>query len=149
MTPEYTESTPLLSTSAISSHDENDTDNGSVTSVDFQDQHLHPRLANSYRRPSYVLGGRGLLLSSSPVPEAALRDDEAFDCVREERDLLKGSNVEFPHRRSRRSSIAASVIEDVEETWEEAVKSGRVKTSWKYELSVITRYSVQFRHECG
>ena len=33
-------------------------------------------------------------------------------------------------------------ILQAEETWEEAVKTGKIRTSWKYEVMVMTRYSV-------
>ena len=141
MFPEHTETTPLLypsNASVVSSED-----NDAVSSADLREQQRHTRLANSYRRPSFVAGGRGLLLSSSPIPESALRDDEAFDCVREERGLLKrNSIVGVGTARSRRASLTANVVADVEETWEEAVKGGKIKTSWRYELGVMTRYSV-------
>jgi hypothetical protein len=137
MTPEDTESTPLLS-----SHEEED-DNDTVSSASLREQRAHTRLASSFRRPSFISGGgRGFLLSSTAIPETALRDDEAFDCVREERGLLKRSSIEIPGGR-RGSAIASSVgVNDVEETWEEAVKGGKIKTSWRYELGVMARYSV-------
>jgi hypothetical protein len=142
MSPEETESTPLLS------------EGTSVTSPQFSDgnnagdQRTHTHLASSYRRPSFVGGGgRGFLLKPNPIPETALRDEEALDCVRDERGLLKTNSIDVPSYgtrsgSSRRSNSVASAIEDVEEEWEEAVKSGRVKTSWKYELGVMTRSSV-------
>jgi hypothetical protein len=139
MSPEHTETTPLLlpsNASTVSSED-NDT-------IDLREQQRPTRLATSYRRPSFVAGGRGLLLSSSPIPESALRDDEAFDCVREERGLLKRNSIVSlgRGRRSRRASLTANAVADVEESWEEAVKGGKIKTSWRYELGVMTRYSV-------
>ncbi len=68
----------------------------------------------------------------------------AWVIVRDERGLLKSNSIDVPVSRTstRRPSTVASVIEDVEERWEEAVKDGRIKTSWKYELAVMTRYSV-------
>src|SRR5271169_2408830 len=99
MLPEDTESTPLLnasSASAISYHDETDSDHDTVSSADRRDQQLraHTHLASSYRRPSFVTGGgRGLILAPSTVPESALRDDEAFDCVCEEHGLLKQNYI--------------------------------------------------------
>src|SRR5271170_5361958 len=140
MPPEHTETTPLLlpSNASVVSSEDND-------AVDLHDQPVRPtRLANSYRRPSFVAGGRGLLLSASPIPESALRDDEAFDCVREERGLLKRNSIVSVGRggRSRRASLTANAVADVEESWEEAVKGGKIKTSWRYELGVMTRYSV-------
>ena len=140
---EPTESTPLLSTSAIA----DDASSDSASSAG--DQQLHPghslgttRLAKSYRRPSYAqAGGRGLLLSSSPIPESALCDDEAFDLVREEAGLLKRNSLGITPA-SRRGSVTAATVEEVEETWEEAVKTGKIRTSWKYEVMVMTRYSV-------
>ena len=71
---------------------------------------------------------------------------EAFDCVCEEIGLLKRNSITVPGAGGRRGSIVASAVavEDVEETWEEAVKGGKIKTSWKYELGVMTRYSVCF-----
>jgi hypothetical protein len=142
MSPEHTETTPLLfpsNASTVSSED-----NDTVSSADLRDQQRHTRFANSYRRPSFVAGGRGLLLSASPIPESALRDDEAFDCVREERGLLKRNSIVSVGRggRSRRASLTANAVADVEESWEEAVKGGKIKTSWRYELGVMTRYSV-------
>src|SRR5271155_887494 len=126
MSPEQTETTPLLcpsNASTVSSED-----NDTVSSADLRDQQRHTRLANSYRRPSFVAGGRGLLLSASPIPESALRDDEAFDCVREERGLLKrNSIVSLGRGRSRRASLTANAVADVDESWEEAVKGGKIK----------------------
>ena len=131
--PEDTESTPLLqpSSSSIIS-----------TSTNSSSPPANNRLTTTFRRPSFVTGtaGRGLLLSSSPIPESELRDDEAFDLIREERGLLKRSSVSFP--RARRGSVASRVVERVEETWEDAIREGKVSTSWKYELGVMTRYSV-------
>ena len=43
---------------------------------------------------------------------------------------------------SRRGSVTAATVEEIEETWEEAVKTGKIRTSWKYEVMVMTRYSV-------
>ena len=143
MSPEHTETTPLLypANASVVSSEDNDT----ISSADLREQQRHTRLANSYRRPSFVAGGRGLLLSASPIPESALRDDEAFDCVREERGLLKRNSIVAVgggSARSRRTSLTANAVADVEETWEEAVKGGKIKTSWRYELGVMTRYSV-------
>lgn len=159
MPPDDTESTPLLPSSAsiASSHSSgsSDSDNSSRSST----LGLSPsttRLAGSFRRPSFVNGsaGRGLLLSSSPVPESALRDDEAFDLIREERGLLERSSVTLlrptdtdtstgtSRVRGRRRSSVAQTVQDVDLTWEDAVKMGRVTTSWKYELGVMARYSV-------
>ena len=151
MTPEHTESTPLLyapNASAIPIHDGYDADHYTESSTDPQ-EHPHARLASSYGRPSFVAGGgRGLLLPASLVPESALSDDEAFDCVRDERGLLKVSSIEFSGRLPRRESIAASAaVADVEETWEEAVKGRRIKPSWRYELAVMARYSVRPAHD--
>ena len=141
MLPEETESTPLLGGTSVTSPHFSDGD----------DQRTHTRLTSSFRRPSFVGGGgRGFLLKPNPVPESALSDEEALDCVRDERGLLKTNSIEVPiygTARSvgaRRGSSVASVIEDVEEQWEEAVKDRRVKTSWKYELGVMTRSSVCF-----
>src|SRR5437763_809774 len=130
--PEDTESTPLLqpsSSSVIS------------TSTTSSSPPARNRLT-TFRRPSFVTGtaGRGLLLSSSSIPESELRDDEAFDLIREERGLLKRSSISFP--RARRGSVASRVVSRVEETWEDAIREGKVSTSWKYELGVMTRYSV-------
>lgn len=141
MSPDDTESTPLLypsNTSVILSEDDD-----TISSADLRERHSHTRLASSYRRPSFVAGGRGLLLSSSPVPDFALRDDEAFDCVREERGLLKRNSL-IPVVGVRRGSISTSVVavEDVEETWDDAVKGRKIKTSWRYELGVLARFSV-------
>lgn len=142
---EDNESTPLLfntNTSAISSDDETDE---AISSHSLSPETPRTRLASSYRRPSFVSGGgRGFLLSSDPVPDYALRDDEAFDCVREECGLLKRNSIEIPRTGRRRGSIVASAaeVEEVEETWEEAVKGGKIKTSWRYELGVMSRYSV-------
>ena len=149
MFPNDTESTPLLNASnavSISYHDETDSDHDGISA----DLHLraHTRLASSYRRPSFVTGGgRGLILAPSPIPECALRDDEAFDCVCEEHGLLKQNSIIAAvgeGARSRRGSIAADVVAEIEVSWEEAVKGGRIKTSWKYELGVLMRYSVIF-----
>ena len=38
--------------------------------------------------------------------------------------------------------MTPNAIADVEETWQEAVKRGKIKTSWKHELGVMMRYSV-------
>ena len=147
MVPEHTETTPLLipsNASAVSSED-----NDSISSADLREQH-HTRLASFYRRPSFVTGGRGLLLDSSPIPESALRDDEAFDCVREESGLLKQNSIVGPRSvGSRRGSLTANAVADVEETWEEAVKAGKIKTTWRYELAVMMRYSVSTPHLSG
>jgi hypothetical protein len=143
MAHESTESTPLLSTDAI---DDGSSDAASSAGdLLLQTQRsTGTRLANSYRRPSFAqAGGRGLLLSSSTIPESALRDDEAFDLVREEAGLLKRNSIGVMPT-SRRGSVTAATVEEVEETWEEAVKAGRIKTSWRYELMVLTRYSVSF-----
>jgi hypothetical protein len=148
--PHETESTPLLFPSNASVISSQDTD--TISSTDLRERQSHTRLASSYRRPSFVTGnGRGLLLSSSPIPDYALRDDEAFDCVREERGLLKRNSIIVPGAGGRRGSIVASTaaVEDVEETWEEAVKGGKIKTSWRYELGVMTRYSVFPMWICG
>jgi hypothetical protein len=151
MFPEDTESTPLLNASnaiAISHHDHADSDNDTISSTDHREQQLqaHTRLTSSYRRPSFVTGGgRGLLLAPNAIPEFALRDDEAFDCICEEHGLLQQNcilTVPSEGGSSRRGSIAANVVAEVEESWEEAVKSGKIKTSWKHELGVLTRYSV-------
>lgn len=140
MFSEHTESTPLLTASnAVPIFSHEDTDQGIISS----DQHAHTCLASSYRRPSLVTtGGRGLLFGSSPIPESALRDDEAFDCVHEERGLLKQNSIIAVE--GRRGSITANAVANVEETWEEAVKCGKIKTTWRYELGVMTRYSVYF-----
>lgn len=140
MAHESTESTPLLS------HAIDDASSDAASSAgDLLLQTHHSagtRLANSYRRPSFAqAGGRGLLLSSSAIPESALRDDEAFDLVREEAGLLKRNSIGVVPT-SRRGSVTAATVQEVEETWEEAVKAGRIKTSWKYELMVLARYSV-------
>ena len=141
MLPEDIESTPLLSGTSVTSPLFSDGNNPG-------DQRPHTHLASSYRRPSFVGGGgRGFLLRPNPVPETALREDEALDCVRDERGLLRSNSVDVPSYGTRsgparRSSSVASVIEDVEEEWEEAVKGGKIKTSWKYELGVMTRSSV-------
>ena len=88
------------------------------------------------------------------MPESALRDDEAFDLIREERGLLERSSVSLlrptdtgtatgtARVRGRRRSSVAQTVQDVDLTWEDAVKMGRVTTSWKYELGVMARYSV-------
>lgn len=135
MHPDNSESTPLLSgpdTSAISQGDDADDDTSSL--------HEH-RFASFYHRPSFVTGGgRGLILVGSPIPETALRDDEAFDCVREERELLEENSIAV--QPARRASVTVCTVAEVEETWDEAVKGGKIKTSWKYELKVITRYTV-------
>jgi hypothetical protein len=138
--PEDTESTPLLHPSSASTIS---------TSTTSSSPPANNRLATSFRRPSFVTGtaGRGLLLSSSPIPESELRDDEAFDLIREERGLLKRSSVSFP--RARRGSVASRVVERVEETWEDAIREGKVSTSWRYELGVMTRYSVCSSTICG
>jgi len=149
MFPEYTESTPLLAASnanAISSQEDTDHDAGTSADLGGEQHHAHTHFASSYRRPSFVTGGsRGLLFPSSPIPESALRDDEVFDCVREETELLKENSI-IPVRSGtsggRRRSITANSVADVEETWEEAVKGGKIKTSWRHELGVIARYSV-------
>ena len=123
------ESTPLLAADIVTDDEGQQTRNCT-------------RLAHSYRRPSFVSGGgRGFILATSPIPESALRDDEAFDCVREERGLLQRSSIGFLAKTSRRGSVSEAVA-DVEDTWEEAVKSKKVKTSWRYELGVLIRYSV-------
>ena len=63
--------------------------------------------------------------------------------MREERGLLKrNSIVSLGRGRSRRASLTANAVADVDESWEEAVKGGKIKTSWRYELGVMTRYSV-------
>ena len=149
MSPEETESTPLLFNSSAHSSQNADSDDDTVSSVSLRELHSHTRLTTSYRRPSFAqAGGRGLLLSSSPVPESALRDDETFDIIREERGLLKRcSIIGVPGgqgRRSRRGSFVANVVADVEETWDDAVKAGKITTSWRYELGVMMRYSVIF-----
>ena len=141
--PEETESTPLLyrSQSNAISEEEEDT----ISAHSLRPQSSYSRMGGSYRRPSFVSGGiRGLLLSSSPVPDYALRDDEAFERVRDERDLLKRNSIAVPAVTDRRGSSVASAaaVEEIEQTWEEAVKEGRIKTSWKYELAVMLRYSV-------
>ena len=150
MLPEDNETTPLLhppNTYAISSFEEQDT----ISSADHHEQHSHPRLTSSYRRPSFVAGGgRGLLLPAEPIPESELRDDEAFDCIREERGLLKSCSIDLPTSGGREgSSVAASVVADVEDTWDDAVKEGKIKTSWRYELGVMTRYAVSSCFESG
>ena len=140
MSPEDTESTPLLyaSNANVASSQEGEHD------ADPHEQRSHTRLASSYRRPSFVAGGgRGLIFPSSPIPESALRDDEAFDCVMDERGLLKrNSIIGVPSAGGGRGSMSANAVADVEETWEEAVKEGKIKTSWRYELGVMTRYTV-------
>jgi hypothetical protein len=146
MFPEYTESTPLLAASnasAVSSQGDTDHDAADLRE---QQHRTHTHFASSYRRPSFVTGGsRGLLIPSSPIPESALRDDEVFDCVREETELLKENSI-IPVGTGtgggRRGSITANTVADVEETWEEAVKGGKIKTSWRHELGVLARYSV-------
>jgi hypothetical protein len=148
---EESEETPLLSHLNNSALSFSDQDEDTVSSHSLRPQTSRTaRLASSYRRPSFVSGGgRGFLLSSDPVPDYALRDDEAFECVREERDLLKRNSIGVPGvgigRRG--SGVAAAVaVEEVEETWEEAVKGGKIKTSWRYELGVMSRYSVSLRY---
>lgn len=140
MSPEHTESTPLLipgNTSSIPSEDDD-----TISSADLRERRSHTRLASSYRRPSFVAGGRGILLSSSPIPDYALRDDEAFDCVREERGLLKRNSLISVGGARRGSAVAsADGVEDVEETWDDAIKTGGIKTSWRYELGVLVRFS--------
>ena len=89
------------------------------------------------------MGARGMLLASSPVPDYALRDDEAFDCVCEERGLLKRNSLIVPGVGRRGSAVATAIgVEDVEETWDEAIKEGKIKTSWRYELGVLARFAV-------
>ena len=145
MSPEDTESTPLLYASNANAASSQEGDQVTIASADPHEQRSHTRLASSYRRPSFVAGGgRGLIFASSPIPESALRDDEAFDCVMEERGLLKRNSIIGvpPSSGGRRGSMTANAVADVEETWEEAVEAGRIKTSWRYELGVMTRYSV-------
>lgn len=144
MTPDETESTPLLHATNASAVSSQEGDIDRIATADFSEQLGHNRLASSYRRPSFVTGcGRGLILASSPVPESALRDDEAFDCVMEERELLKrNSIIRVPSGDGRSVSVTANNIADVEETWEEAVKKGKVKTSARHELGVIMKSSV-------
>ena len=142
--PDNTETTPLLAPDGASAvfSEEGDT----VSSADLRERHSHTRLASSYRRPSFAsAGGRGLLLSSSPTPDYALRDYEAFDRVLEERELLKRNSITIPREGGRRGSVVASLeaVSAVEETWEDAVKGGKIKTTWRYELGVMTRYSVR------
>jgi len=72
------------------------------------------------------------------MPESALIDDEALDLVREEADLLKTNRIELTPD-SRRGSLTAAAVE---ETWEQAVKTGEIGTNWKYEAMVLARYSV-------
>jgi len=138
------ETTPLLirdcNQSVISSQEGDDT---FERRAELRQQHSHNTFASSYRRPSFVApGGRGLILSSSPVPESALRDDEAFECVLDEQELLKRNKIDLHFAAARRGSVTAETLAEVEETWEEAVKERRIGTSWKYELAVIARYSV-------
>jgi hypothetical protein len=149
MSQDNSESTPLVSapdSSAI--YNSVDADNATTSSVDHQEQHSHTRLVSSYHRPSFAAGGgRGLVLTASPIPETALRDDEALDCVREERGLLEENSIEI--QGGRRVSVAAGAVAEVEEMWDEAVKGRKIKTSWKYELQVIARYSVSILFERG
>ena len=146
MSHDDTESTPLLHASNASAVSSQEGDHDRIAGADLHEQLNHTRLASSYRRPSFVAGGgRGLIFTSSPIPESALRDDEVFDCVIEERGLLKrNSIIRMP---SGGGSMTANAVADVDETWEEAVKGGKIRTSWKYELRVITRYSVFPGHE--
>jgi len=61
----------------------------------------------------------------------------------DERGLLKrNSIIGVPSAGGGRGSMSANAVADVEETWEEAVKEGKIKTSWRYELGVMTRYTV-------
>ena len=114
---ERTESTPLLSTSAIAD------DASSNAHSDAGDMLLltgHSSgttcLAKSYRRPSYAqAGGRGLLLSSSPMPESALNDEAALDLVREEAGLLKSNRIRLMPA-SCCGSVATATVDELEET---------------------------------
>ena len=143
MLPDDTESTPLLHASNASAVSSQEEDHDGIATADLFEQRSHTCFASSYRRPSFVSGGgRGLILAPSPIPESALRDDEAFDCVIEERGLLKRNSIIRIPSGGGRGNVAINAVADVEDTWEEAVKGGKIKTSWRYELGVMMRYSV-------
>jgi len=75
------------------------------------------------------------------MPESALNDEEALDLVREEAGLLKSNRIGLMPA-SRRGSVATATVDELEETWEQAVKTGEIRTNWRHEAMVLTRYSV-------
>ena len=62
------------------------------------------------------------------MPESALNDEEALDLVREEAGLLKSNRIRLMPA-SCCGSVATATVDELEETWELAVKTGKIKTN--------------------
>ena len=92
------------------------------------------------------------MIFASSLPESALHDDDVFECVREESALVKQNGIidipNGPGMWRRRGSITPNSIAEVEETWEEAVKRGKIKTTWRHELGIMITYSVNSTLRC-